>query len=208
MAVWLVVLVAAAATLRVVVAGEDEIAASTRALEAGDAQEATFRARNAALWYAPGAPHVRVAYGRLLALGREAERKRKPEAALASYRAIITANTSTRWLLEPAAAEAEEARQAVARINAKATDRPPGLATEQAATLEQAELAALARTFAPRPAWIVVLVVSFGILLLGLALAVGRAFDETGRIDWPRARLGLAAAALGLAGYATALFAA
>lgn len=208
MVLWVVVLVSAAVTLRVVAAGEEEIAASTAALEAGDAQGAAFHARNAALWYAPGAPHVRVAYGRLLALAREAERQRKAEIALMSYRAILTANTSTRWLLEPAAAEAEEARRSIARIDSKSGERPPGIATDPAAEVETAQLKALAVTYAPRPAWILVLALSFLVLLGGLALVVARAFDETGRIDWARARLPCVIAAIGLMGYGAALFAA
>ena len=52
----------AAATLRVITSGEREIAASTDGLRAGDPHAATEHARRAAGWYAPGAPHVRVAY--------------------------------------------------------------------------------------------------------------------------------------------------
>ena len=63
----LIGLVIAAATVRVVLAGEREIKDSTAALRAGDPHAAALHARRAAGWYAPGAPHVRVAYDRLIA---------------------------------------------------------------------------------------------------------------------------------------------
>ncbi len=196
-----ILLVVAIATARVVVAGELEIAASTRALESGDAHEAAVRARAAALWYAPGAPHVRVAYGRLMALGREAEARKLDDVALFSYRAVTTASTSTRWAITPHEGDANEARAAIARIEGRSGERPPGLVTEPKETIERAQLEALAVDLAPRPAFVAALAGSFLVLLSALVWVWARAFDETGRLDWGRARVATGVAVLGLAGY-------
>lgn len=196
-----VVLVVAIATLRVVFAGESELRASTAALENGDAHEAAVRARAAALWYAPGAPHVRVAYGRLMALGAEADKRKLDDVALFSYRAVTTASTSTRWLVEPHAADAARAREAIARIEARSGERATATATEPAETIERAQLEALAVDYAPKPAWIAALSGAFLLLFGGLAWVWRRAFDETGRLDWAKARPGAIAGAIGLVAY-------
>ncbi len=71
--------------------GEKEIALSTAALRAGDAHAAVEHARRAAGWYMPGAPHVRVAYERLLALGTAAEGLGDRDTALFAFRGVRTA---------------------------------------------------------------------------------------------------------------------
>ena len=94
-------LVVGAATTRVVVSGEKEVALSTAALKAGDAHGAAEHARRAAGWYMPGAPHVRVAYERLLALGTAAEGLGDRETALFAFRGVRTASIETQWLFAP-----------------------------------------------------------------------------------------------------------
>lgn len=201
----LLLLVVAGVTGRAVWAGEHEIASSSDALRAGDAASAIVHARAAALWYAPGAPHVRVAYGRLMALGREAEQRKAWDTALASYRAVVTASASTRWWIEPHRAEADEARAAIARIEAKVGARAPLAATEPAATVEQAQLNALAARSGPSPLWKLVLVAAFCVMLAGLVLLLRFGLDETGRLQRARALPALAVAVLGLLGYCAAL---
>jgi hypothetical protein len=196
-----IIVVVAIATARVVVAGEAELAASTRALESGDAHEAAVRARAAALWYAPGAPHVAVAYGRLMAIGREAEKRKLDDVALFSYRAVTTASTSTRWAITPHQTDANEARTAIARIEGRSGERPPDRVTDPKEAMERAQLEALAVDQAARPAWVAGLAVSFLVLLSGLGWVWARAFDESGRLDWARARVATGIAGLGLIGY-------
>jgi hypothetical protein len=203
--VLIVVLVGAAVTFRVVFAGEREIARSTAALEAGDPVAATDHARRAATWYAPGAPHVRVAYGRLLALAREAEKRKSRDVALRAYRAITTASASTSWLVVPHRSDAREAAEAIARIESTA-ERPISSATDPAAEVERELLATLAAEPGPSRSWAVVLGASFLALAAGVALVLRRALDETGRIHRGPALVGGAIAGVGLCAYALALW--
>ncbi len=199
------VLGVAVLTFRVLFAGEREIARSTAALEAGDPMLAIDHARQAATWYAPGAPHVRVAYGRLLALGREAENRKSRDTALLAYRAIVTASTSTTWLVVPHEADAAEARAAIARLESTAP-RPIATATQPPAEVERELAAALARSPGPSRIWSVVLAASFVALAAGIAIVLRRAIDETGRLHRGAAALGAAIGFAGLAGYAFALW--
>jgi hypothetical protein len=199
------VLVVAAVTFRVVYAGEKEIALSTAALDAGDPALAVDHARAAATWYAPGAPHVRVAYGRLLAIAREAEARKQRELALRAYRAVTTASASTAWAVVPHAADAEAARGAIARIEST-SPRPIANATEPPEAMEAKLLAELARAPGPSRVWSAVLAASFVGLVLGIAIVLKRAVDETGRLHARPAATGAVIASFGLIGYALALW--
>jgi hypothetical protein len=161
-------LVVGAATLRVLASGEREVALSTAALRAGDAHRAAEHARRAAGWYMPGAPHVRVAYERLLALGTAAEGLGDRETALYAFRGARTASIETRWLLAPHEDDRQKADRAIARLEA-AAPRAPNLRTEPPATIERLSLAALARDEAPAPVWVV------GLVAGALAWAAGAA---------------------------------
>jgi hypothetical protein len=87
------------ATLRVVFSGEAEIAAGTRALRDGQPREAIACSARAAAWYAPGAPHVAVAYRRLARLAEAAEARHRTELALMAWRGVRTPfhRASNRW---------------------------------------------------------------------------------------------------------------
>jgi hypothetical protein len=204
-ALFVVVLGGAAVTFRVLYAGEQAIAASTAALEAGDANLAIDEARAAATWYAPGAPHVRVAYGRLMALGKEAEARHQKDVALRAYRAVITASASTTWARTPHEGDAQRARESIARIEAT-SDRPIGSASDPASVIEAKLLADMAREPGPKRTWTVVLAGSFLAVLAGIGLVLGRAVDESGRLHARPAWLGAAIATIGVAGYALALW--
>ncbi len=203
--VLLAIAIAGAATLRVVWAGEAEIAKSTRALEKGDPDGAIVHARAAALWYAPGAPHVRVAYGRLLALAREAERRKLWETSLFAYRAIVTASESTKWLITPHARDADEAVRAIARIEARTGSRPPGLDTEPTEAIEASQLTALAEDQGPKRIMSAVLAASFLALIGGLAAFLRIGLDETGRVRLAGAVASGIVALAGVIGYCAAL---
>lgn len=206
-AVLVVVTVIAVLTMRVVVAGELEIAESTRALVGGDPRGATSHARAAALWYAPGAPHVRVAYDRLLALGRAAEEHHDREVALYAYRAVTDASASTRWIVVPHQSDATVAREAIARIESTGP-RPPETALEPAPAIQRSELEELSRETGPHVAWIVVLAGAFVVWAGGLAYLLLRGFDGAGRILRSRATVGAVIAAVGVASWVVALYAA
>lgn len=194
-----------AVTARVIWAGESEIAASTEALKRGEAKEAVVRARRAAGWYAPGAPHVRVAYERLSALATAAEGQGDRELALLAWRGIRTAALETRWLVVPHAGDLERANRAIARIEA-AAPRPPGTRTEPPQRIEEKQLAALARDEAPRTPWVVALLAAFVAWAGGAAWAVRRATARGFGLDMRGARAGMLVALAGVLGWVLALW--
>lgn len=191
-------LLLAAATLRVVTSGEREIAASTDSLRAGDAHAATEHARRAAGWYAPGAPHVRVAYERLIALATTAEGLGDREASLYAWRAVRTASIETRWLFTPHEADLDRANLAIARLEA-AAPRPPGTRTEPPAAVEREQLEALSRDEAPRTPWVLALVLAAVAWIGGSIVVVRRGITVGGQISWSRATPGLVVTAVGVA---------
>jgi hypothetical protein len=185
--------VALAASVRVIAAGEAEIAASTAALKAGDARAAIVHARRAAGWYAPGAPHVRVAYQRLLALATTAEGLGDRDTALYAWNAVRSSALETRWLLTPHAEDLARADQAIARLHA-AAPRPPGTRVDPTEVVVARELEALSRDDAPRIGWVVALVAAFACWCGGAVWVVRRAVDATGRLVLARATPGLVVA--------------
>jgi hypothetical protein len=192
----LVAVVTGAATARVVAAGEREIAQSTAALRAGDPHAAALHARRAAGWYAPGAPHVRVAYDRLIALATAAEGLGNREIALFAWNGVRTAAIETKWIVQPHAEDLERANRAIARISA-ATPLPLGASAEPAPVLERKYLETLARDEAPRTTWIAALVVAFAAWVGGAIHLARRALTPSGRVLWAKALPGIVAIALG-----------
>ncbi|APR85522.1 Hypothetical protein A7982_10871 [Minicystis rosea] len=190
-------LVIGAATARVVSSGEKEIALSTAGLRAGDAHAAAEHARRAAGWYAPGAPHVRVAYERLLALGTAAEGLGDRELALFAFRGVRTAALETRWLVIPYEDDLEKANRAIARLAADAP-RAPGLRAEPPLKIEREQLDALARDEAPRTGWVVALVAAALAWAAGAVWMVRRAVSPEGAIRWQRALPGAAITGAGV----------
>lgn len=195
----------AAATGRIVIGGEAEIAASTAALCAGDPHEAAVRARRAAQWYAPGAPHVRIAYERLMALGKEAERRHQRDVALLAYEGVHEAAMSTRWLVTPHAADVALADEAIARLRSHDA-RPPGSAVEPDRAIERELLQTLAARPGPSRAMSAALGAAFAAILGGLGWVLARAVDATGRLVAGRARNGFALAGLGVSAWVILLF--
>jgi hypothetical protein len=191
-------LVVSAATARVIWSGEREIALSTAALKAGDPHAAAEHARRAAGWYAPGAPHVRVAYDRLLALGRTAEGLGDREIALYAFRGVRTAALETRWLVTPHEDDLDLANRAIARIEAEAP-RAPGTRTDPPAKIAREQLEALGRDEAPHTGWVVAIVAAAIAWAAGAALVARRAVTATGALALDRALPGLVVFAAGAA---------
>ena len=187
----------AAVSARVVIAGEREIALSTAALRAGDPHDAALHARRAAGFYAPGAPHVRVAYDRLLALATKAEARGDRDLALFAWQSIRTAALETRWLVTPHAADLDRANAAIARLHSTAP-RPPAARAEPTSTLERAELDALTRDEAPHIPWVVALVAGFLAWTLGAYFVIRRGVTTTGTLVPSRVRAPLLITALGI----------
>jgi hypothetical protein len=204
-AIAVVGLVLGAASARVVYSGEAEIAASTAGLRAGDAHAAAEHARRAAGWYVPGAPHVRVAYERLFALGTAAEGLGDRELALYAFRGVRTATIETRWMLSPHDDERARADRAIARIEAE-WPRPPGMRAEPPQAIERASLEALARDEAPRTVWVVVLVAGALAWGAGAAAIARTGIDTVGAFSFRRALPGLVVAGTGAAAWLVALW--
>ncbi len=183
---WLALVVVALAGIvsaRALYSGEAEVAASTTALKAGDPHEATIRARRAAGWYVPGAPHVRVAYERLVALAEAAERNRRIDIALLAWRGVRSASLQTRWLITPFAREAARAEREIARLSSI----EPGSALPDP-QLTREHFAKLAQRPGPSRLWAAVLMGSFGLALVGLFLWTRAVAGAAGKLHWRKAR--------------------
>ena len=198
-------LVIGAASARVVSSGEKEIALSTAGLRAGDAHRAAEHARRAAGWYMPGAPHVRVAYQRLLALGTAAEGLGDRDTALFAFRGVRTAAIETRWLVTPHEDDLDSANRAIARLSADAP-RAPGMRAEPPAKVEREQLEALARDEAPRTAWVVVLVASAFTWAAGAMWIVRSSVGAAGALDVRRALPGAVVTGAGIAAWLLAIW--
>ncbi|MCC6553372.1 MAG: hypothetical protein IT372_10175 [Polyangiaceae bacterium] len=194
-----------AASARVVIAGEREIAESTAALRRGDAHGAAVHARRAAGGYAPGAPHVRVAYERLIALATTAEGLGKAEIALLAWRGVRSAAIETRWIVTPHEDDLARANAAIARISA-AAPRPPGTRTDPVAVALREHLEALARDEAPRTGWVAALVAGFAAWVAGAIWIVRRAVTVTGSWSFRRATPGVIVCAAGVAAWLLAIW--
>jgi hypothetical protein len=103
-------------TARAVQEGEAALEASDTAFNRGDVRGAAFHARRAAIWYAPGAPHVDRAYARLLAVAKGAEALGDRETALYAWNAVRGAALETRHAWVPRAGDLEEANRNLARL--------------------------------------------------------------------------------------------
>jgi len=182
-----------ASTTRVVLAGEAELAASNAALEAGDAHEAIVRARRAAGWYAPGAPHVSVAYARLAALAKAAEEHKQIDLALLAWRGVRRAALESRWVLSHHQAERDRANTEIARLSKVKSDREGTPAVDAARQLEL-----LAGHEAPRRPWVIVLVAAFVLMVSGFGWWARRVAGPAGRLQWARAHYPAALALVGV----------
>ncbi len=194
-----------AVSARVMAAGEHEIGLSTDELRAGHPIEAAQHARRAAGWYMPGAPHVRVAYARLIALADAAEKIGDRQTALFAWRSVRTAALDSRWLVTPHEEDLERADDAIARLSA-AVPRPAGTRTDPVAEIQRDALEALAREDGPDRGWSVVLVGGVGAWIGGALVAARRAVSATGTIAWSRAAPALAVVALGAFAYLLAVW--
>jgi hypothetical protein len=205
---WVAVVVAiglCAMIARAVLAGETELARSTAALDARDPREAVVRARRAAGWHVPAAPHVRAAYQRLRALARGAEEHRDDGLALFAWRSMRAAAVETRGLFVSNGGAIAEADREIARLVAKA---PRGEAPDPAAAARVAaeELARLRLQRSLHPAWSLALVAGFAACAAAFVVSARRASDPGGRLVWARARAPLCAGAFGLALWLLALW--
>jgi hypothetical protein len=199
---FLVVLIGAALTARVILDGGSELAASNAAFDRGELVPSLEHARRSATLYAPGAPHVALAYERLIAIAIGAEAAGQPKVAFLAWQAVRSAALESRHLWLPRQSELERANQNLARLEALARDASD---TDHSKTQTQA-LMRLVADDAPAPAWILVLGVGFLLSLVGLALSASRGLDPGGKVSFGRARLGLLLLAIGAACWTLAAY--
>ena len=196
-----VALFAAVATLRAVLDGEREIAASDAAFDADDLHGAIQHARRAASAYAPGASHVEQGYQRLLAVARGAEATGRPELAMLAWQAERAAVLESASLWHPFAERLEEANRNLARLSASKS-----LAEGERRETAQRLFKEAQSQSAERAPWGALLAGGLLLAALGLGWFAARALAPDGRIEWLRGRWGLLTFALGAALWAAAAF--
>jgi len=182
-------------TLRAVREGEAAMVESDTAFHRGDLGPAVLHARRAALAYAPGAPHTRVALARLRAVAIGSEGAGDAATARLAWGAIRGAALGARHLTTPYAAELEEANGALARLAAPAGEPDPGV-RERAA---KAAGEALRRVPGPTPFGSMVLVFGAVLSAIGLFLVGARGFTREGTLIPKGLLVGLLVFAVGAA---------
>ncbi|HEX6273695.1 MAG TPA: hypothetical protein VFZ53_11665 [Polyangiaceae bacterium] len=164
-------------TYRAVRDGDEALTASDAAFNRGELAESVLYARRAAIAYAPGAPHTRVALERLRAIAVGSEAAGDAEIARLSWGAIRAAALETRHVTIPYAAELDEANERLERL-AKGTAQ----AAAARARAEPELRAALARVPGPSAAASAALVIGFVLALGGLLFVAALGLTRDGRI--------------------------
>lgn len=189
------------ATLRAVLDGERELRASDTAFDANDLHASIQHARRAASAYAPGAPHVRLGYERLLAIARGAEATGQPELAMLAWQAQRAAVLETASLIRPFPERLEEANRNLARLEATKVGADSTRSERAGRLFKQAQ-----ENSQQQLPWGSAL--AGGLLLAGLGVGwFGRqALSPDGKVAWLRGRWGLVLFALGTGLWALAAF--
>jgi hypothetical protein len=192
-----------AATLRVVLDGRAELAASDAAWRTGDALGATVHARSAARAYVPLAPHVPAAYRRLRAIAQDCEGRGDVESALFAWRAIRAAAIGSRSIFTAHDRQRQVADEAIVRLSTSTRGRsPPSDRATDAASIPSA----LAADPPPRAAWAALIVVGAALWVAAgyrLTAALG---EDKAKKDGLRMRVPVVLAAAGLAAWWLALY--
>lgn len=127
-------------TARAVFDGERALAACDEALRSKDRATATARAREAAAWYAPGAPHVPAAYARLVHIARTAEADNDRDGALLAWRGVRSAIIDSSFAVPTHRLELAAANRAIARLSATEPGPSPVVTEDADATERRLEI--------------------------------------------------------------------
>jgi hypothetical protein len=192
-------------TARVLREGERELRTAEALAAAGNLDEAIVHARRSASWYAPGAPHVPVAYAKLASIAQMAEGRGDAATALVAWRAVREAALSTRWIVVPHRDELAVANASIARLASKG-NQPPGARVRDPDELQQQLHQMLAQERHPRAPWVVTLLAGFTAMTAGLVAMGLFGFTPKGEWNWKRMRVGAGAAVVGLVAWALALW--
>ncbi len=198
-----VVLCGAVFTARVVLEGQSELAASDAAFDAGKLEASLEHARESATLYAPGAPHVELAYERLTALALGSEAAGQPKVAALAWQAVRSAALESRHVWLPRSEELERANENLARLQALSQE---GTDDAQRGKAQARALRRLNADDAPSPTWIAVLGLGFVLSLCGLGLFAFQGLGAKGQLALGRGRLGIALFAIGAACWTLAAY--
>jgi hypothetical protein len=190
-----VVLAVVVLTLRAVREGEAAMLESDAAFNRGDLADAVLHARQAALAYAPGAPHTVQALARLRAIGVGSESVGDRTTARLAWGAIRASALGARHVTVPYARELAEANEALARLSLPSGDLDA--AARQRAV--QAARKALAKVPGPTPLDSAVLLAGALLSSVGLLLVGARGITREGRVLPRGLALGLAVFTVGAA---------
>lgn len=194
----LLVLGGAVLTARSVIEGQAELAQSDLAFHRGEVRIATLHARRAAILYAPGAPHLSLAYARLMAVAQGAEAAGDREVAVMAWNAVREAALETRHLWIPRAQELERANANLARLEAGAAPFAGHTPSPEEVVRRRREAEQeLRRDDAPRAPWALVLGLSFLLLSVGLLGISRRGLAPDGTVLLGQSRYSVLAVALG-----------
>ncbi|MFO0569965.1 MAG: hypothetical protein U0263_30240 [Polyangiaceae bacterium] len=199
----LAVLAVAVLTLRAVNEGEAHMKESDAAFDRGDLSTALLHARAACVMYAPGAPHVRRGYDRLMAIALGAEAAGQRRTADAAWRAVRSSALETRHAFPVFPKELARADEALARLARQSPDAPVGSSERE--LLERAR-ADLARDDSPSAPWLVLLALGFAAALAGLGIVGFSGVTPEGKWALGRAKLGLLLSLAGAASWTLAVW--
>jgi hypothetical protein len=185
----------ASLTAHAVIEGEAQMRLSDAAFNQGDVRQAAHHARRAAVHYAPGAPHVRAAYQRLMAVAAGAEAVGDTNIALFAWRTMRGAAQETQHLLRVHSDQEEAANQALARL--QVAEKAPDTKLE-AARQHKIATRDLAQGVELRAGWILLLSLGFSLTCVGLAWFCLRGVDPDGALRWSAARSGAVLFVIGL----------
>jgi hypothetical protein len=162
--------------------GRSALVEGDAAIARGDRAEAVARWRRAARWYAPGAPHVAGAYGRLEALAREAEAAGDRRTALDAWTAIRSSILSTRSFFTPYAEKLPLANERIAALMAASEDPAvdPG---KSEAERKAWHLALLEKDEAPALGWTILALAGFAAWVGGGFLFAFRGIGDGDKLD-------------------------
>lgn len=189
-------------TARAVEKGEAAVRESDRAFDQGKVHEAAHHARRAAVYYAPGAPHLRAAYERLRAVAAGAEAAGDRDTARFAWSAIRSAVLETRHVSVPFPDELAAANRALARL--ELSEGEPVSRRERLRQIKVAERD-LSQAAGIRGSWIVLLTLGFGATAVGLGVFTLRGVQHTGRFHPRAARVSGLLTLLGAACWAWAV---
>jgi hypothetical protein len=187
-------------TARAILEGERQMKQSDEAFHRGDVRNAVLHARRAAILYAPGAPHVNLAYTRLIAVALGAEAAGDVQTARLAWRAVRGAALESAHLWVARHNELDRANKSLARLTSTATANSDARAAYERA-LEQ-----LQRDQGPHGTYLLLLAVGLGLSAAGLALIGAQGLGSDGRISLVEARWGLILTLIGAACWTIAVY--